>query len=106
MVTIGLMAFAGSTGISADVALIGVGGIDARAGLSITHLDDARLIREMIDSATVVIVVADSCKFRRRSFAHIIPTLDTVTTLVTDAPPNSDLAEALVDVIVAGTAIR
>ena len=106
MVTIGPMAFTGSTGISADVALIGVGGIDAQAGLSTTNLDEARLIREMIDSASMVIVVADSSKFWRRSFAHICP-LDTVTTLVTDAAPNQELAEALagadVEVIVAGT---
>jgi DeoR/GlpR family transcriptional regulator of sugar metabolism len=105
MVTIGPVAFAGATGISADIAVIGVGGVDARAGLSTTSLDEARLIREMIDSAAMVIVVADSSKFRRRAFAHICP-LSAFSTLVTDAAPDPELAEALteaeVEIIVAG----
>jgi DeoR/GlpR family transcriptional regulator of sugar metabolism len=106
MVTIGPVGFAGATGISADVAVIGVGGVDTRAGLSTTSLDEAGLIREMIDSASTVIVVADSSKFWRRSFAHICP-LAAVATLVTDAAPDPELTEALieadVEIIVAGT---
>jgi DeoR/GlpR family transcriptional regulator of sugar metabolism len=96
LVTIGPVLLPGTTGINADVAIIGVGGIDARGGLSTTSPDEARLMHQMIESAATVIVVADSSKFRRRAFAHISP-LDQVSTLVTDAEPDEDLAATLAD---------
>jgi DeoR/GlpR family transcriptional regulator of sugar metabolism len=96
MVTIGPVSLPGTSGISADVAIIGVGGIDARCGLSTVNPDEAHLIHEMIESASMVIVVADSSKFRRRAFAHICP-LNAISTLITDATPDDDLAAALAD---------
>ena len=56
LVTIGPVEFPGNEGhgshrVTADVAIIGVGGISPDLGLSTTNLHEARMIREMIDTA-------------------------------------------------------
>jgi DeoR/GlpR family transcriptional regulator of sugar metabolism len=103
-VTIGPVAFPGTEGISADVAVIGVGGISARAGYTTTNLQEAQMMAEMIESAQRTIVVADAGKFGRSAFAHIVR-LDAVETLITDRTPEPELGEALstagVDLVVA-----
>jgi DeoR family fructose operon transcriptional repressor len=109
LVTVGPVEFPGTTpdrshAVMADVAVIGVGGISARAGLSTTNLHEARMMREMMDSAERVIVVADSSKFERNAFAQIAD-LDRADVVVTDQEPPEPLADALreasVDVVVA-----
>jgi DeoR family fructose operon transcriptional repressor len=109
LVTVGPVEFPGtladrSHAVMADVAVIGVGGISARAGLSTSNLHEARMMREMIDSAERVIVVADSSKFERNAFAQIAE-LEQAQTVVTDREPPEPLAAALrdaqVDVVVA-----
>lgn len=103
-VTIGPVAFPGTEGISADVAVIGVGGVSAKTGLSTTNLQEAQMMAQMIESAQRTMIVADSSKFGRNAFAHIAR-LEAVATLVTDGPPDDDLSDALahagVDVVVA-----
>jgi DeoR/GlpR family transcriptional regulator of sugar metabolism len=94
-VTIGPVTFADTEGISADTAVIGVGGISA-GGLSTSNLQEAQMMRQMIDAGTRVVVVADSSKFGRSAFVHICG-LDRVSVLVTDAAPPDDLAVALKD---------
>jgi len=91
LVTIGPVEFPGTEGhgshaVTADVAIIGVGGISAGVGLSTTNLHEARMMREMIDAAQRVLVVADASKFGRDTFVQIAP-LDLVGTVVTDRPP-------------------
>jgi DeoR family fructose operon transcriptional repressor len=112
LVTIGPVDFPGlgsgqSHAVMADLAIIGVGGISADKGLSTTNLHEARMMRQMIDTATQAVVVVDSSKFERNTFAQIAP-LDAVHALVTDAFPPSRLAEALdaagVRLVVAATA--
>jgi DeoR family transcriptional regulator, fructose operon transcriptional repressor len=93
-VTLGPVSFPGTAGVSADVAVIGVGGISARAGLSTTNLPEAQMMAQMLESAHRAIVVADSSKFGRSAFAHIAP-LEVVETLITDAEPEEDLRSAL-----------
>ena len=93
-VTIGPVTFPGTEGISADVAVIGVGGVAARAGLTTTNLQEAQMMAEMIASAQRTIVVADSSKFGRSAFAHITR-LDGIEILITDRPPEPDLHDAL-----------
>ncbi|MCA2229460.1 DeoR/GlpR family DNA-binding transcription regulator [Nonomuraea aurantiaca] len=95
-VTIGPVTFADTEGISADTTVIGVGGISAVGGLSTSNLQEAQMMRQMIDAGTRVVVVADSSKFGRSAFVHICG-LDRVSVLVTDAPPPEDLAVALKD---------
>lgn len=103
-VTIGAVGFADAGPISADTAIIGVGGISVR-GLSTTMLEESTMISAMMASARRVIVLADSAKFGATVLAHIAP-LERVHLLVTDANPPPDLAttleEAEVEVIVAG----
>jgi DeoR/GlpR family transcriptional regulator of sugar metabolism len=103
-VTIGEVRFAPISGISADSAVIGVGGISAAAGLSTTMLAEAVMMAQMMDAARRTIVLADASKFGHNAFAHIVP-LDRVHILVTDTTPPPDLAQALavagVDVVVA-----
>jgi DeoR/GlpR family transcriptional regulator of sugar metabolism len=94
MVTIGPLGFPGTRGVSADVAVIGVGGVSADNGLSTTNLAEAQMIQEMIRSAARTVVVVDSSKFGRNAFVHICD-LAEIATLVTDAPPDPALAEAL-----------
>ncbi len=103
-VTIGPVAFPGTEGISADVAVIGVGGVSGQAGLTTTNLQEAQMMAEMIESAQRTIVVADSGKFGRSAFAHIVR-LDAVDTLITDGVPETGICDALasarVDLVVA-----
>lgn len=103
-VTVGPVAFPGMPGVSADVAVIGVGGISARTGLSTTSLPEAQMMAQMLDSAHRTIVVADSSKFGRSAFAHIAG-MEVIDTLVTDADPPDDVASELaakdVEVVVA-----
>lgn len=93
-VTIGPVTFPGTEGISADVAVIGVGGVAARAGFTTSSLQEAQMMAEMIQSAQRTLVVADSSKFGRSAFAHIVR-LDAAAMLVTDRMPEGDLLDAL-----------
>ncbi|MBV9452327.1 MAG: DeoR/GlpR transcriptional regulator [Streptosporangiaceae bacterium] len=109
-VTIGPVAFPGTEGISADVAVIGVGGVSASAGLTTTNLSEAQMMAQMIESAQRTMVVVDSAKFGRNCFAHIVR-LEVVDMLVTDRQPDDALTEALssagVEMVVAGeTTVR
>jgi DeoR family transcriptional regulator of aga operon len=54
-----------------DKFFIGVDGIDARYGISTPNADEAHLNKSMIDISREVIVVTDSSKFLKRSFAFI-----------------------------------
>ena len=94
-VTMGAVGFAEAGPISADTAVIGVGGI-SQSGVSTTMIEEATMMRAMMNSARRVIVVADSSKFGVSVFAHIAP-LDHVHVLVTDSPPPALLAQALAE---------
>jgi DeoR/GlpR family transcriptional regulator of sugar metabolism len=103
-VTIGPVGFVSAGSISVDTAVIGVGGITVKEGLTTTVLEECSMILAMICAARRTILLADASKFGRSSFAHIAP-LSKIQILVTDQPPPSDLAHALhqarVEVIVA-----
>ena len=103
MVTIGPVGFTGTRGIRADVALIGVGGVSEN-GYSTSHLGEAQMMQQMIESASRVVILADASKFGRHAFVHICA-LEDSTALVTNALPQPDLDQALreadVDIIVA-----
>jgi DeoR/GlpR family transcriptional regulator of sugar metabolism len=94
-VTIGAVGFANVPSISADTAVIGVGGITVD-GLSTTLLVEAEMMRAMIGSASRTIVVADASKFGHSAFARIV-SLDNVEVLVTDESPPEDLSQALAE---------
>ncbi|MFO7447361.1 MAG: transcriptional repressor AgaR [Ignavibacteriaceae bacterium] len=66
-----------------DRLFIGVDGIDSQYGISTPNIEEAQLNRMMIDISKEVIVITDSSKFLRRSFAFIAPMSD-VDIVITD----------------------
>jgi DeoR family transcriptional regulator, fructose operon transcriptional repressor len=92
-VTTGPMIISGKN-INADSAVIAVDGITAEEGLSANLLEEALMASEMIAAAQRTIVVADSSRFGKRSFAHIGP-IESMQVLITDEEPPPDLAHAL-----------
>jgi DeoR/GlpR family transcriptional regulator of sugar metabolism len=102
--TIGRLAFPHSRGVSADKAILGVGGVSGHAGISTTDIVEGQMIGEMIAAASVTIIVTDASKFGRNAFLHIAP-LTAIDVLVTDARPAPTLMEELeaadVDVVIA-----
>lgn len=79
-----------------DKAFVGVGGLSLEQGLTEYNLDDALVKRAMIATAEQVIVVADSSKFNRITFASIAP-LSEVDIIVTDRGTDEHTAERLQD---------
>jgi DeoR family transcriptional regulator, fructose operon transcriptional repressor len=92
-VTIGPIVASGIQ-ISVDSAIIGVGGVTAREGLTTTVLEEASMIAAMMAAARRTIVLADSSKLGKHSFAQIAG-LSAMQILVTDADPAEELAAAL-----------
>jgi len=88
-----------------DKLFLGVDGIDAQYGISTPNVEEAHLNRVMIEISREVIVVTDSSKFTRRSFAFIAP-MDKVHMVITDhSIPDSEkerLENAGVELVVAG----
>jgi DeoR/GlpR family transcriptional regulator of sugar metabolism len=87
-----------------DVAVIGVSGLDARAGLTSASALNAGPLALMAEGAHAVLVVADHTKFTNVCLAPI-GALELVDVLVTDAEPPPELRAALaaarVDVVLA-----
>jgi DeoR/GlpR family transcriptional regulator of sugar metabolism len=91
--TVGSVAFCGAIAVSADSAILGVGGI-TQDGIFAGLLQDAAMTASMIAVARRTIVLADSAQFNLRLLARIA-TLDRIDILVTDAEPPKDLFAAL-----------
>jgi DeoR/GlpR family transcriptional regulator of sugar metabolism len=92
-ITIGLVGFPKAGPLTADTAVLSVGGITEH-GLSTTVLEEAVMMSGMMDAARRVIVLADTVKLGRSVFAHVSP-LEWIDVLVTDGPPAPDFAAAL-----------
>ena len=92
-ITVGSVAFCGAIAVSADSAILGVGGI-TQDGLFARLLQDATMTASMIAAARRTIVLADSTKFNRRLLGHI-ESLGQIDILVTDANPPGKISEAL-----------
>jgi DeoR family fructose operon transcriptional repressor len=82
--------------ISADLAVIAVGGVSAEGGYTTSNLSEAIMMREMMQQSAKVAVLADSSKFDRRLFATIAE-LGIAHYLVTDKEPPPALRTALDD---------
>jgi DeoR/GlpR family transcriptional regulator of sugar metabolism len=93
-VSVGPIGFPNGVSIAVDTAVIGVGGVAIKEGLTTTVLEEASMISAMIDAARRTIILADSAKIGNRSFAHISG-LDRIDILVTEMPLPADLAHAL-----------
>lgn len=90
--------------ISSRILFLGVDGIDLDFGFSITNLTEAPLNKKMIESAQIVVVLADSTKFGKRGLGKICG-FEQVHYVVTDAgiPSKAEkmLKEKDVEVIIA-----
>jgi len=92
--TVGSGVFRGEAPVACDVAVVSVGGIAARRGLSMADPEEATLTSEMIAASARAVVLCDATKFGREALMRVSD-LHTVTVLVTDAEPPVDLREAL-----------
>jgi DeoR/GlpR family transcriptional regulator of sugar metabolism len=92
-ITVGSVAFCGGIAVSADTAILGVGGI-TKEGLFTGVLQDATMTASMIAAATRTIVLADSSKFDHKLLGHIA-SLEQIDVLVTDLKPPEPLFRVL-----------
>jgi DeoR family transcriptional regulator of aga operon len=101
---VGPMVTASLSEMALDVAVLGVDGLTARFGATTVHEGEADVSRQFASVAKKVVVVADSTKLGRSTFARIAP-LSVVDVLVTDLPPEPELHRELeaagVEVVVA-----
>lgn len=100
-VSIGPVSFPNTSGttpidIRADLALLGVGAVDAAAGFSTTNLAEAVMIAQMAQAARKVAILADSSKFNQQLFASIGP-LSIADYLICETAPDESLQAALHD---------
>jgi len=80
--------------VSCSKLFLGVDGIDLEYGLSTTSLEEAELNKKMLSSAQKTIVLADSSKFGKKSFAKICD-LDQIDEIITDKAISHLLVEKL-----------
>ena len=69
--------------ISCSKLYLGVDGLDMDYGLSTSSMEEAQLNKMMIDSAQKIIVLTDSSKFGKKSFARIC-SLEKIDQIITD----------------------
>jgi DeoR family transcriptional regulator of aga operon len=69
--------------VSCSKLFLGVDGIDLEYGLTTTNLEEAQLNKKMLSSAQKTIVLADSSKFGKKSFARICG-LEEIDEIITD----------------------
>ncbi|MTD13731.1 DeoR family transcriptional regulator [Nakamurella sp. YIM 132087] len=93
---IGPLAEPSLTRLHLDHVVLGVDGLDPGAGATADHEGEAAITALMVGQADHVVVVADSSKLGRRSFARICP-LASVGTLVTDTGADPALLAAFAD---------
>ena len=91
--TVGSVTYSGTIAVSADSAILGVGGI-TQDGLFTELLQEATMTASMMAAARRTIVLADSTKFNRKLLGHIA-SLEQIETLVTDAEPPAELFRLL-----------
>ncbi|MGV8895535.1 MAG: DeoR/GlpR family DNA-binding transcription regulator [Rhodoglobus sp.] len=80
--------------VTLDLAILGVDGLSSEFGATTIHPGEAEVSNRFARAAGRVVVVADSSKLGRSTFARICA-LDHIDTLVTDAPVADDFARAL-----------
>jgi DeoR family fructose operon transcriptional repressor len=80
--------------IRADVAFLGVNGIDLKDGLTTPTIEDAHVKRAMILAARKTVVLADHTKFGRSAFAFVAA-LDAIDVVLTDDNTPLNVREAI-----------
>ena len=90
----GPIAEASLAGLTLDVAFIGVDGVDAKAGCTTHEEVEAHTNQVMIRHAQRAVLVADSSKIGKVTFARICPARD-VDELITDRGADPGAVQAL-----------
>ena len=80
--------------IHADIAFVGASCIDVKKGITTPSIEKAQWKKEVIKSAERAILVADSLKFGKVSFAKICQ-LDRFDLIITDSGIDEDTKEVL-----------
>lgn len=80
--------------VSCGVLFIGVDGIDLDFGFSISNLTEANINQKMINTAQIIVVLADSSKFGKRGIGKICE-LEQVQYIVTDGGVSESTVSAL-----------
>ncbi|MCW1250031.1 DeoR/GlpR family DNA-binding transcription regulator [Acaricomes phytoseiuli] len=87
-----------------DIAFIGANGLHSRFGLSTPDPLEAAIKTAMVQAARLVAALVDASKLGQETLVQFA-TLEEIDLLITDAPPPSEIAEALkaaaVEVVVA-----
>jgi DeoR family transcriptional regulator of aga operon len=91
---VGPIAEATLSGLNLDVAILGIDGISASAGLTTHDEVEAQTNRAILGAAERVIVVGDGTKVGRRAFARIAE-ITAVSDLVTDKTADEKAVTAL-----------
>ena len=91
---VGPLAESALASLNLDLVVIGVDGIDVRAGFTTHHEVEAHTNRALIERARQVIVAADSSKIGKVAFARICD-LDEVDEVITDAAADPAQIEAI-----------
>ena len=79
-----------------DIAFFGAGGISPDVGLTEFNLEDTQVKQALLATAQHKVLVADSSKFGRTTFATIAP-LSAIDTIVTDSGLTPEMLKALRD---------
>jgi DeoR family transcriptional regulator of aga operon len=77
-----------------DIAFLGIEAFDAQSGAGARHEDEARVNRQIAARAKKVIIVSDSSKFQKSSFAVISP-VDEIDMIITDSGLDSRIRKGL-----------
>ncbi|WP_255517945.1 DeoR/GlpR family DNA-binding transcription regulator [Fulvivirga sp. M361] len=80
--------------VSCSKLFMGVDGIDLNYGLTTSSLEEAQLNKKMISATQKTIILADSSKFGKKSFARICG-LDQIDEIITDRDISSSVVKGL-----------
>lgn len=80
--------------IRADWGVFSIGAVSTEKGFSISNMQEATMLRDMMRHCSRVIILADSSKFQRDLFVQVAELRD-ATYLVSEAAPPTKLSSAL-----------
>jgi DeoR/GlpR family transcriptional regulator of sugar metabolism len=93
---VGEMAERSLEGIYVETAFIGVNGFSIAQGLTTPSIEEARVVKKVMENAQKVVVAADHTKFNQVAFFRIC-TVEQIHTVITDAQTPADQIETLRD---------
>ena len=93
---VGEMAERSLDGIYVETAFIGVNGFSLTQGLTTPSIEEARVVKKVMENAQKVVVAVDHTKFNHVAFFRIC-TIEQIHTVITDARTPADQIEQLRD---------